>query len=127
MGHGPTFSDDCADSSLCRVKLDPNALIKERYAGILTATEISSFVTSNIVLKSGRSVILDCHSNFSSPFSSVVGVAYKVASFNSGADHGAAADYHPIVRNARRASLSRIVEDQYCLGRRPYGYLDQCP
>jgi hypothetical protein len=34
---GPTFSDDCADSSLCRVKLDPNALIKDRYVGILTA------------------------------------------------------------------------------------------
>jgi hypothetical protein len=34
---GPTFNDDYAASSLCRVKLDPNALIKERYVGILTA------------------------------------------------------------------------------------------
>ena len=49
-------------ASVCRVKLDPNALIKKRYVGILTVkhiqsrwrpTVISPFVTSNIVLKSG--------------------------------------------------------------------------
>jgi hypothetical protein len=58
----PMACDDCADSSVCRVKLDPNALIKKRYVGILTVkhiqsagvpTVISPFVTSNIVLKSG--------------------------------------------------------------------------
>jgi hypothetical protein len=58
----PMACDDYADSSVCRVKLDPNALIKKRYVGILTVkhiqsrwrpTVISPFVTSNIVLKSG--------------------------------------------------------------------------
>jgi hypothetical protein len=62
VDHGPTFGDDYADPSICRVRLDPNALIKKRYVGILTVkhiqsrwrpTVISPFVTSNIVLKSG--------------------------------------------------------------------------
>jgi len=30
------------DSSVCRVKLDPNALIKKRYVGILTVKHIQS-------------------------------------------------------------------------------------
>jgi hypothetical protein len=73
MGHGPTFSDDCADSSLCRVKLDPNALIKERYVGVLAAKLIQSRWrrNGNIAIRhleyraeKWRSVTLDCHSNF---------------------------------------------------------------
>jgi hypothetical protein len=67
------FSDDCSDSSLCRVKLDPNALIKERYVRILTAKLIQSRwrPNGNIAIRhleyrpeKWRSVTLDCHSNF---------------------------------------------------------------
>ena len=73
MGHGPTFSDDCAASSLSRAKLDPNALIKERYVGILTAKLIQGRWrrNGNIAIRhleyraeKWRSVTLDCHSNF---------------------------------------------------------------
>jgi hypothetical protein len=73
MGHGPTFSDDCANCSLCRVKLDPNALIKERYVGILTEKLIQGLWRPNgdIAIRhlkyraeKWRSVTLDCHSNF---------------------------------------------------------------
>ena len=61
-GSWADFSDDYADSSVRRVKLDPKALIQKRYVGILTVkliqatgvpTVISQFVTSNIVLKNG--------------------------------------------------------------------------
>jgi hypothetical protein len=38
----PMACDDYADSSVCRVKLDPNALIKKRYVGILTVKHIQS-------------------------------------------------------------------------------------
>ena len=70
---GPTFNDDCAASSLRRVKLDPNALIKERYVGILTAKLIQGRWrrNGNIAIRhleyraeKWRSVTLDCHSNF---------------------------------------------------------------
>jgi hypothetical protein len=72
IGHGPTFSD-CADSSLCRVKLDPNALIKERYVGMSTAKLIQSRrrPNGNIAIRhleycaeKWQSITLDCHSNF---------------------------------------------------------------
>jgi hypothetical protein len=70
--HGPTFSD-CADSSLCRVKLDPNAIIKERYVGMSTAklTQSRWRPNGNVAIRhleyraeKWRSVTLDCHSNF---------------------------------------------------------------
>jgi hypothetical protein len=73
MGHGPTFSGDCAASSLSRAKLDSNALIKERYVGILTAKLIQGrwCRNGNIAIRrleyraeKWRSVTLDCHSNF---------------------------------------------------------------
>jgi hypothetical protein len=61
------------DSSLCRVKLDPNALIKERYVGMSTAKLIQNRWrrNGNIAIRyleyraeKRRSVTLDCHSNF---------------------------------------------------------------
>jgi hypothetical protein len=60
-------------ASLCRVKLDPNALIKERYVGMSTAKLIQSRwrLNGNIAIRhleyraeKWRSVTLDCHSNF---------------------------------------------------------------
>jgi hypothetical protein len=42
VDHGPTFGDVYADPSICRVRLDPNALIKKRYVGVLTVKHIQS-------------------------------------------------------------------------------------
>jgi uncharacterized protein YcnI len=56
----PMACDDYADSSVCRVKLDPNALIKKRYVGILTVKHIQSRWRA----EKWRSVTLDCQSNF---------------------------------------------------------------
>jgi hypothetical protein len=69
----PMACDDYADSSVCRVKLDPNALIKKRYVGILTVKHIQSRwrPNGNIAIRhfeyraeKWRSVTLDCQSNF---------------------------------------------------------------
>jgi hypothetical protein len=67
------YSPGGADSSLCCVKLDPNALIKERYVGMSTAKLIQSrrCPNGNIAIRhleyraeKWRSITLDCHSNF---------------------------------------------------------------